>query len=177
LELSKLLADTFFLLQGQNNPAMLGKLQDGENILPQRIAFFVPGQYYIIGNFAVVFTRETYVLAHADTGPVRDDPRKLWIDPTNVLSKVRDEAYFKQWWVWQNDDLTMPGLLWLVKEKNDWKIDLFGGAVPRRAFQDILRWHFGRDVFEEEKPAAAAGTTAPSKPPAAKRGTGARSPR
>jgi hypothetical protein len=155
VELPKLLADTFFLLQGQTNAAMVKKLQDGETILPQRITFFVPGQYYVIGNFAAVFTREIYELARADTGPVRDDPRKLWIDPTNVLSKVRDEAYFKQWWLWENESLTMPGLVWMVKERSEWKVDLFGATVPRKAFKEILRWHFGRDVFEEEKPAKA----------------------
>ncbi len=168
VDLAQLLSDTFFLLQGQSNTAMLKKLQDGETLLPQRISFFVPGQYYVIGNFAVVFTRETYEIARADTGPVRDDPRKLWIDPTNVLSKVRDEAYFKQWWVWENESLTMPGLIWMVKERSEWKVDLFGGTVPRKAFQEILRWHFGRDVFEEEKPAAAKPGGAPQKPAAQK---------
>jgi len=117
LQLPKILTDTFFLMQGQNNNTEITKPQDGETIMPRRITFFVPGQYYIVGNFAAVFTRETYELAHADTGPVRDDPRKLWIDPTNVLSKVRDEAYFKQWWIWEEDRLTMPGLVWLLKKK------------------------------------------------------------
>lgn len=166
VDLPKLLSDTFFLLQGQSNEAMLKKLQDGETVLPQRITFFVPGQYYVIGNFAVVFTRETYEISRANTGQVRDDPRKLWIDPTNVLSKVRDEAYFKQWWVWENDALTMPGLIWMVKERSEWKVDLFGGTVPRKAFKEILRWHFGRDVFEEEKPAPVKTGGAPRKPAA-----------
>jgi hypothetical protein len=139
-------------MQGQDNAKMAKKSQDGETILPKKIGFFVPGQHYIVGNYAVVFTRETYELAHPDTGPVRDDPRKLWIDPTNVLSQVRDEAYFKQWWVWEDDRVTMPGLLWLVKERNKWRIDLYSGIVPRKAFYKILRWHFGRDVFEETKP-------------------------
>jgi|GEM_PF-5596223 len=161
MELSDVLANSFFLMQGQENSKMTKKAQDGETILPKRVGFFVPGQHYIVGNFAVVFTRETYELAHADTGPVRDDPRKLWIDPTNILSQVRDEAYFKQWWVWEEDRLTMPGLLWMVKERNKWRIDMYSGTVPRKAFDKILRWHFGRDVFEEQKPkpkAAAGGT-------------------
>jgi len=170
LQLPKILTDTFFLMQGQNNNTEITKPQDGETIMPRRITFFVPGQYYIVGNFAAVFTRETYELAHADTGPVRDDPRKLWIDPTNVLSKVRDEAYFKQWWIWEEDRLTMPGLVWLIKEKNGWKVDLFGSAVSRKAFLDILRWHFGRNVFEEDNPKkekSQPAQAAPAKPASA----------
>ena len=151
VKLPDMIRDAFFLMHGQNNPAMMQKYADGETIMPRRIAFYVPGQHYIIGNFAAVFTRETYVLGRDDTGPVREDPRKLWIDPTNVLSQVRDEAYFKQWWIWEDERLTMPGLLWMVKEGNRWKIDLFGGAVPRDAFKDILEWHFGRDVFEQQE--------------------------
>ncbi len=150
VKLEKILAESFYLMQGQSNSGM-GKKKDAETLMPQRISFFVPGQHYIVGNFAAVFTRETYEIAHADTGPVRDDPRKLWVDPTNVLSKVRDESYFKQWWVWEGDRLTMPGLIWMIKEKNVWKIDLFAGSVPRRAFDKDLRLYFGRDVFEADK--------------------------
>lgn len=169
--LPAVLAQTFALMHGQANAAQSGKGREGETLMPQRIGFFVPGQYYVIGKYAAVFTRETYDIAHADTGPVRDDPRKLWIDPTNVLSKVRDEAYFKQWWVWEDDHLTMPGLVWLVREADGWKIDLFGGGVPRKAFADILRWHFGRDVFEEEKSKTPAASAAPANPPAPKNQT------
>lgn len=162
--LEKVLEESFFLLFGQQNAGMVKKNQDGETIMPQRIGFYVPGQYYEIGKFAVVFTRETYEIARADTGPVRDDPRKLWIDPTNALSKVRDEAYFKQWWVWEGDSLTMPGLVWMIKERNAWKIDFFGTAVPRKAFDKILFWHFGRSVFETEGEKPAASGAAPSGP-------------
>jgi len=146
-----ILADLFFLMHGTDNEKMLRKSQDGETIMPERIGFFVPGQHYIIGNYAIVFTRETYEIAHENTGPVRDDPRKLWIDPTNALSQVRDEAYFKQWWVWEGDRLIMPGCIWLVKEGREWRIDLLSGVVPRKSFRKILRWHFGRNVFEEKK--------------------------
>ena len=155
--LADILSEQFFLMYGQKNEKMIRKSQSGETIMPQRIGFFVPGQYYIVGNFAVVFTRETYEIAPADTGPVRDDPRKLWVDPTNVLSKIRDEAYFKRWWVWKDNRLTMPGLLWMVKENKQWKIDLFSGVVPRKAFRGILRWHFGREVFKEPKSGTTSG--------------------
>jgi hypothetical protein len=164
VNLEKIISESFYLVQGQTNPGM-AKKKDAETIMPQRISFFVPGQHYIVGNFAAVFTRETYEIARNDTGPVRDDPRKLWVDPTNVLSKVRDEAYFKQWWVWEGDRLTMPGLIWMVKEKNAWKIDLFAGTVPRRAFDKDLRLHFGRDVFEEAKKPAGASTQPVKEPP------------
>lgn len=160
-----ILTDLFFLMFGNENQKMLKKAQDGETIMPERIGFFVPGQYYVVGNYAAVFTRETYEISPDNTGPVRDDPRKLWIDPTNELSKVRDEAYFKQWWVWEGERLVMPGILWLVKEKRNWRIDLLSGVVPREAFRKILRWHFGRDVFEEKKPEAAESGQ-PAKPPA-----------
>lgn len=150
-DLAKLLEDQFFLVHGQSNKKMLKKAGDGETILPEKIGYFVPGQYYIVGNYAVVFTRETYELAHEKTGPVRDDPRKLWIDPMNDLSKIRDEAYFKRWWEWDKDFLSMPGVLWLVKERNEWRVDLISGTVPKKAFRGILKWHFGRDIFEETK--------------------------
>ncbi len=158
-----ILTDLFFLMHGTENQKMLKKAQDGETIMPERIGFFVPGQYYVVGNYAVVFTRETYEISPDNTGPVRDDPRKLWIDPTNALSKVRDEAYFKQWWVWEGDRLVMPGILWLVKEKRDWRIDLLSGVVPREAFRKILRWHFGRDVFEEKPKTPAEAPAPPAK--------------
>jgi hypothetical protein len=170
VNLEKILADSFYLMQSADaNPGMAHK-KDAETIMPERVSFYVPGQHYVVRNFAAVFTRETYELAHNNTGPVRDDPRKLWIDPTNVLSKVRDEAYFKQWWVWEEDRLTMPGLLWMVKEKNDWKVDLFAGSVPRRAFDADLYLYFGRDIFENDKnvkkSAAPAGqkTSSPKSP-------------
>ncbi len=170
-QLADTLSEQFFLMYGRKNEKMIRKSQSGETIMPQRIGFFVPGQFYIIGNFAVVFTRETYEIAPADTGPVRDDPRKLWVDPTNELSKVRDEAYFKRWWVWEDNRLTMPGLLWMVKEKKKWKIDLFSGVVPRKAFRGILRWHFGREVFKEPKTGTASGKSEvpASKPSAPKK--------
>jgi len=169
--LADTLSEQFFLMYGRKNEKMIRKSQSGETIMPQRIGFFVPGQYYIIGNFAVVFTRETYEIDPADTGPVRDDPRKLWVDPTNELSKVRDEAYFKRWWVWEDNRLTMPGLLWMVKEKKKWKIDLFSGVVPRKAFRGILRWHFGREVFKVPKTGTASGKSGvpASKPSAPKK--------
>jgi hypothetical protein len=47
----------------------------------------------------------------------------------------------------------MPGLIWMVKEKNLWKIDLFAGTVPRRAFDEDLHLYFGRDIFESDKSA------------------------
>lgn len=163
VNLEKILADSFYLMQSsQSNPGMVKK-NDAETIMPERITFFVPGQHYIVRNYAAVFTRETYEMAHNNTGPVRDDPRKLWVDPTNVLSKVRDEAYFKQWWVWEEDRLTMPGLLWMVKEKNVWKVDLFAGTVPRRAFDADLFLYFGRNVFEGEKAAKKKNEPAPKK--------------
>jgi len=161
ISLSNLLADSFYLMHPGEGQGTAPKAPDQETIMPQRIGFFVPGQHYIIGNFAVVFTRETYELTRDTLGPVRDDPRKLWIDPTNVLSQVRDEAYFKEWWIWEDERLTMPGLLWMVKEKNQWKVDLFGGAVPRKSFQKILRWHFGREVFEPEKAKAGKAAAKP----------------
>ncbi len=169
--LADILSEQFFLMYDRKNEMMTQKSQSGETIMPQRIGFFVPGQYYIVGNFAVVFTRETYEIARTDTGPVRDDPRKLWVDPTNELSKVRDEAYFKRWWIWEENRLTMPGLLWMVKENKKWKIDLFSGVVPRKAFRGILRWHFGRDVFKEPKSGTASGKSGPpkSKPSAPKK--------
>jgi hypothetical protein len=168
INLEKILADSFYMLQAaDSNPAM-AKKNDAETIMPERVSFYVPGQHYIERSFAAVFTRETYELAHNNTGPVRDDPRKLWVDPTNVLSKVRDEAYFKQWWVWEGDRLTMPGLLWMVKEKNSWKIDLFAGAVPRRAFDADLFLYFGRDVFESDKSAKKKPAPEPKKSPPAK---------
>ncbi len=147
--LGGLIKDQFFLMHGRDNAKMAKKSGDGEVILPDKVGFFVPGQYYIVGNYAVVFTRETYDLPEEKTGPVRDDPRKLWVDPTNDLSKIRDEAYFKQWWVWENNYLTMPGVIWLVKERREWRIDLFSGAVPKSAFRGVLKWHFGRDIFED----------------------------
>ena len=146
-----ILTDMFFLMHEQENKKMMKKGKDGETIMPERIGFFVPGQHYIVGNYAIVFTRETYEIAHEDTGPVRDDPRKLWIDPTNAFSKIRDEAYFKRWWVWEGDRLIMPGCVWLVKERSEWRIDLISGVVPRKSFTKILRCHFGRDIFEEKK--------------------------
>ncbi len=148
-DIETILADLFFLMHSEKNEKMLKKSQDGETILPTRISFFVPGQHYIVGRYAVVFTRETYELTPELTGPVRDDPRKLWIDPTNELSKVRDEAYFKQWWVWEGDRLIMPGVVWLLRENRVWRIDLLSGIVPRESFRKILRWHFGREILEE----------------------------
>ncbi|NTV51782.1 MAG: hypothetical protein HGA76_02030 [Candidatus Firestonebacteria bacterium] len=168
VNLEKLLADSFYLMQSADANTGMTRKNDAETIMPQRIAYFVPGQHYIVRNFAMVFTRETYELAHNNTGPVRDDPRKLWVDPTNVLSKVRDEAYFKQWWVWEGDRLTMPGLIWMIKEKNYWKIDLFSGSVPRRAFDGDLRLYFGREIFENEKgkkPAPGPKNNPPAKRP------------
>jgi hypothetical protein len=149
-DIETVLADLFFLMYSEENKKMLKKSQDGETLLPTRISFFVPGQHYIVGRYAVVFTRETYELTPELTGPVRDDPRKLWIDPTNELSKVRDEAYFKQWWVWEGDRLVMPGVVWLLKENRVWRIDLLSGIVPRESFRKILRWHFGREILEEK---------------------------
>lgn len=149
-DIETILADLFFLMHSEKNEKMLKKSQDGETILPTRISFFVPGQHYIVGRYAVVFTRETYELTPELTGPVRDDPRKLWIDPTNELSKVRDEAYFKQWWVWEGDRLIMPGVVWLLLENRVWRIDLLSGIVPRESFRKILRWHFGREILEEK---------------------------
>lgn len=147
--LGVLVKDQFFLMHGQENSKMAKKSGDGDVILPNKIGFYVPGQYYIVGNYAVVFTREIYDLAEEKTGPVRDDPRKLWVDPTNDLSKIRDEAYFKRWWAWENNFLTMPGVLWLVKERQEWRIDLFSGSVPKTAFRGVLKWHFGRDIFAD----------------------------
>lgn len=164
-DIETILADLFFLMHSEENKKMLKKSQDGETILPARVSFFVPGQHYIVGRYAVVFTRETYELTADLTGPVRDDPRKLWIDPTNDLSKVRDEAYFKQWWVWEGDRLTMPGVVWLQKENREWRIDMLSGTVPRESFRKILRWHFGREILEE-KPQTAAPAAKPA--PAAK---------
>jgi hypothetical protein len=149
-DIETVLADLFFLMYSEENKKMLKKSQDGETILPTRVSFFVPGQHYIVGRYAVVFTRETYELTPELTGPVRDDPRKLWIDPTNELSKVRDEAYFKQWWIWEGDRLIMPGVVWLLKENRVWRIDLLSGIVPRESFRKILRWHFGREILEEK---------------------------
>lgn len=156
--LEKALADHFFMLQDQENSPMRRKAGNGDVIMPVKVGFFVPGQYYMVGKYAVVFTRETYELIREDTGPVRDDPRKLWMDPTNDLSKLRDEPYFKEWWVWEDVRLTMPGMVWLVREDSGWKIDLFSGSVPKKAFRKILHWHFGRDIFEtmQSKPAEAA---------------------
>ncbi|MBN1596241.1 hypothetical protein JW933_09975, partial [candidate division FCPU426 bacterium] len=54
------LADLFFLMHETENPKMIAKGKDAETIMPKRIGFFVPGQHYIIGNYALVFTRETY---------------------------------------------------------------------------------------------------------------------
>ncbi|MCD4814272.1 hypothetical protein K8S19_11345 [bacterium] len=170
-DMASILGDMFFLVQGQENKKMMKKSQDGETIMPEKIGFFVPGQFYIVGNFAVVFTREIYIIGRDNTGPVRDDPRKLWIDPTNELSKVRDEAYFKQWWVWEDNTLTMPGVIWLVKERREWRIDLLSGVVPRKSFKKILRWHFGRDVFEEEKKQPQAGRPPAPKPKAKEKST------
>lgn len=150
INLEKIISESFSLTQSQNNSGLSQK-KDAETIMPQRISFFVPGQYYIVGNFAAVFTRETYEIAHNDTGPVRDDPRKLWINPINILAKVRDEAYFKQWWVWEGDRLTIPGIIWMVKEKNSWKIDLFSGTVPQHVFDKDLYLYFGRDIFDTDK--------------------------
>jgi hypothetical protein len=158
-----ILADMFFLMHDQENKKMAKKGKDGETIMPDKIGFFVPGQFYVVGNYALVFTRETYEIAHDNTGPVRDDPRKLWIDPTNSLSKVRDEAYFKRWWIWDGDHLIMPGCVWLVKERRQWRIDLLSGAVPRKSFTKILRWHFGRNVFEEKKKEKAGKEKKPKK--------------
>ncbi|MEW6515873.1 MAG: hypothetical protein AB1439_03060 [candidate division FCPU426 bacterium] len=162
-DIETVLSDLFFLMFSDENKKMMKKAQDGETILPRRIHFFVPGQHYIVGRYAVVFTRETYELAPELTGPVRDDPRKLWIDPTNELSKVRDEAYFKQWWVWEGDRLTMPGVVWLVKENRIWRIDLLSGVVPRESFRKILRWHFGREILEEKKKAETPPAARPAK--------------
>jgi hypothetical protein len=151
VDLVAALTDMFFLLQGQENKVMVEKAKSGDVILPERIRFFIPGQFYLQGQYAVVFTREMYDIRAQDTGAVRDDPRKLWIDPTNFLSRLRDEPWFKQYWEWTDNQLTMPGLIWLVKENNQWKIDLFSGGVPKTAFRKTLKWHFRRDVFEEVK--------------------------
>lgn len=168
LSLGKLIKDQFFLVEGQRNKneKLIKKSGDGETILPEKVSFFVPGQYYVVGNFAVVFTRETYTINQEQTGPVRDDPRKLWIDPTNDLSKIRDEAYFKRWWVWDGNQLTMPGIIWMIKENREWRIDLLSGQVPKKAFRGLLKWHFGRDIFVENE--SQASNNVRSKQPANK---------
>jgi len=163
-ELSTLIENQFFLVHGQTNKKMKGKSGDGETILPSKVSYYVPGQYYVVGNFAVVFTRETYDIEQDKTGPVRDDPRKLWIDPTNDLSKIRDEAYFKRWWVWEDNQLTMPGVIWLIKDRQEWRIDLISGSVPKKAFRGILKWHFGRDIFDNSS--SKEKSSAPKKPTA-----------
>jgi hypothetical protein len=153
MTLESLLANRFiFIKPYTDQKESHSKTLVGETVLPIRVGFFPAGQHYIVGPYAVVLTREIYQIAPEDKGRVQDDPRKLWVDPNNDLSKIRDEAFFKTWWFWEGEQLTLPGTLWMVREENTWKVDLLSGQVPRSAFRKILKWHFKRDIFDELAP-------------------------
>lgn len=70
----------------------------------------------------------------------------IWMDPSNDLSKVRSEDYVKRRWEWEGNQLIMPGVIWLVKEPEGWRIDLVSGTVPKTAFRKYLRSIFPEAV-------------------------------